>query len=62
MHLLVWIEITLGFGLLLMLGAVSVLRDLLERVPYEAHLSRERYAGVVESKLQRCSPGSHGYV
>ncbi len=54
MHLLVWIAITLGFGLLLMLGAVSVLRDLLERVPYEAHLSHEPYAGIVESKLRRC--------
>ncbi len=53
MHLLVWIAITLGFGLLLMIGALSVLQDLLERIPCEAHLSRQPYAGV-ESKLRKC--------
>jgi hypothetical protein len=39
MHVLTWAELMLGVSLLLVLGALSVLEDLLECVPNEAPLS-----------------------
>jgi hypothetical protein len=36
MHVLIWIAATVGFGLLLALGMLSVLLDLLTRSTHEA--------------------------
>jgi hypothetical protein len=45
-----FIGITLGFGVVLVLGALGVLGDLLAPIACKVHLSREQNLGNVNSK------------
>jgi hypothetical protein len=50
LYMYLFIGITLGFGVVLVLGALGVLGDLLAPVACKVHLSREQNLGNVNSK------------